>query len=397
MTSYAWVVVVGGIFTVVGLILWFGKKYKLSQGKRISTTKLEAILIIGLIISVAGTSGWLYGQYQKASLVSTENIQRMSNHLKMMEVMEKDNPFYCKKVIVRDGDIGSVDYALSLEWITNLAIEKNIKVTFAIIPATLVNNPETIDYLNQLDKEHFEFATHGYEHIYFHGLPYEEQYSLIKKATKIMVERLHRRPYTFVPPYGSGDVNTSKACRILGYHSVTDMLDYPSYVVDFRSDLEYEVTYHPPKHHRFEEFRNNFDSFYNSSDEYYIVYLHDWTFLDKEGKLHETKLLRFEKALDYMKSKNVQFMTIEEAYQWHVDENAINAIITGMINENMYFIDLRECRYDHTLKFSTNKYGNMIVRHLETGKETLMNEAAFEFDGIKGHCYEIYETQSVAK
>jgi len=393
VTSYAWVIALGIISTIAGLILLFSKSHKVGEGRIIKATILETVLIIVLIISVAGAGGWLYGQYQKTLLVSTENIQRMSNHLKMMEVMEKDNPFYCKKVIIRDDDIGDSDFLPSLEWIANLAMEKNIKVTFAIIPATLVNNPEIVDYLNQLDKKHFEFATHGYEHIHFAGLSYGEQVSLIKKGTDVMREILYCRPYTFVPPHGSGDVNTSKACRLLGYHTITDMLDYPSYMVDFTSDFEYEARYHPPEHRSFEDFKGSFDSFYNSSDGYFLVYLHDWTFLDEEGKLDETKAHRFEKVIDYMKNKNVQFLTIEEAYRWHIDENVIR---TGMVNKSHYFIDLGECRYNHTIKFSppSNWDGNIALREATTGKE-IMFKNVFEFKGVKGHLYEIYEVQSV--
>lgn len=387
IASYDWVIMIGIIFTFAGLILLFLNRYKIGQKHVIKANFFEVILIIILIVSSASVGGWLYGQYQKTLLVNTENIQKIDEQLKMMDQMKNDSPFYCKKVIIRDDDIGDSLRLPSIEWISELAIRKDVKVTFAVIPATLVNNSETIDYLNQLDRKHFEFATHGYEHIHFRGIPYDKQYSLIEKGTNVMEECLHYKPYTFVPPSGSGDVNTTKACRALGYHSITDMIGYPSWVVDFRSNLEYEVNYHPPEHHTFEEFKSSFDSFYNSSDEYYIVYLHDWTFLNEEGKLDEAKAQGFEKVIDYMKSKNVQVMTIEEAYEWHVDENVIR---TGMINENAYFIDLKECRYNHTIKFSSPSSwdGRIILRDITIGEETMFYKNVFE--GIKGHLYEIY-------
>ena len=388
IASYDWIVMIGIIFTFVGLILLFSKRYNIGQKRVIKANFFEAILIVILIVSSVAVGGWLYGQYQNTLLVSTENMQRINEQLKMMDQMENNSPFYCKKVIIRDDDIGDSHNLPSLEWISNLIMEKNIKVTFAVIPAKLINNSETVDYLNRLDRKHFEFATHGYEHIHFRGLPYDEQHSLIEKGTRIIEEYLHYKPYTFVPPAGSGDVNTTRACRVLGYHSITDMVGYPSYVVDFKSDFEYEANYHPPEHHSFEEFKSSFDSFYNSSDEYYIVYLHDWTFLDEDGKLDEAMAQGFEKVIDYMKSKNVQFMTIEEAYRWHIDENVIR---TGMINESAYLIDLKECRYNHMIKFSSpsNCGGGISLIDITTGKETMFYENVFEFEGIKGHCYEI--------
>ena len=50
--------------------------------------------------------------------------------------------------------------------------------------------PESYKVIKQLDQEIFEFAPHGYEHIKFKGLPYEEQYTLIENETKIFEEYL---------------------------------------------------------------------------------------------------------------------------------------------------------------------------------------------------------------
>ena len=307
----------------------------------------------------------------------------------MMDQMENNSPFYVKKIIIRNDDVGDFRYFPSLQWISNLAIKKDIKVTYAVIPVKLINNSETTEYLNSLDRGHFEFATHGYEHTDFKGYELKEQYSLIENGTLIMEEYLYNKPYTFVPPYGSSDVNTTKACRLLGYNSITDMFGQ-YYVVNFESDFEYDASYYPTEHHTFEDFKRNFDIFYNSSDEYYVLYLHDWTFLNNEGKLDEEKADRFEKVIDYIKSKNVNFMTIEEAYEWYVDENTIR---TGMINESYYFIDLKESRYNHTMNFNSPFNADEIyLKDVTTGEEAILyKNAFFEFSVIKGHFYEIYE------
>jgi len=387
LTNYGWLIIFGMIFIITSLILLFVSKNK--SFKKYSTIPIiEIILIVILIITSAGVSGLLYGQYQKTLLISTENIQRIDEQLKMWDQMEKDNPFYSKKIIIRDDDIGDFLYYPSLEWISNVCINKDIKITLAVIPATLVNNSETVDYLNQLDRKYFEFATHGYEHTIFQGVPYEKQYSLIDNGTKIIEEYLNYTPFTFVPPKGSGDVSTTKALRFLGYHSITDMIGYPSYVVNFRSDLAYDKQYTPVKHQSLEDFKNSFDIFYNSSDEFYIVFLHDWTFLDNEGKLDEVNASEFEQAIDYIKGKNVQFMTIEEGYQWYIDESRIR---TGMVNNYEYFIDLRACSYNHTIRFNSPISWNGEIRLIgvTTENEELYYQNIFEFDGTKGHLYEI--------
>jgi len=309
--------------------------------------------------------------------------------VEMMEQMEKNNPFYNKKVIIRDDDIGNPHNLPSLKWMSNFIIEKNIKITYAVIPSILINNSETIEYLNNLDRNHFEFATHGFEHIQFAGLPENKQHILIEKGTQIIEENLQCTPSTFVPPYGSSDTNTTKVCRILGYHTITDFTGYPSYMQVFLSDFEYETNYDPPEHHSFKEFKITFDTFYNSSDEYYLFQLHDWTFLNEEGKIDEEKCYEFEKIINYIQCTNTQFMTIEEAYEWYIDGRTIR---TGMVNESIYFIDLNDCSYDHTIRFNSpsNWNGIIIIKEMITEKEVISYEKVFEFDGKKGHLYEIY-------
>ena len=143
------------------------------------------------------------------------------------ESPNSDNPFekmYCKKIIIRDDDVDARnqrDPSICLKWLTNFTLEKNIKVTYGLIVGneTFCDNMELVNYLNNLDKTHFEIATHGYTHEHFKGMPYDEQYSLIENATKTIEGYLHVRPCTFITPYSTDDENTSKVCAVLGYHS----------------------------------------------------------------------------------------------------------------------------------------------------------------------------------
>jgi peptidoglycan/xylan/chitin deacetylase (PgdA/CDA1 family) len=227
---------------------------------------------------------------------------------------KENNILNYKIVIIRNDDVGFSNYLPAYKWISDLALSKNFKVTLSIIPKTLVRNPDTIDYLKQLNQDFFEFAPHGYEHTHFKGLPYEQQYLLIENATNIFKENLNYTPITFVPPYGSSDTNTTLVLKNLGYYCITDMRGSPCYVTDFISDFEYETSYDPIEHCSFDEFKNCFDKFYNSSDEYFKIYLHSRTFLNDNNQLNESRCRNFEEIIDYMKSKDVQFMTIKEAY-----------------------------------------------------------------------------------
>jgi len=388
VSNYNWMIIIGFSLIFIDLILLLSNNYTISR-KDIKIKIRELILILILIILFSCISGWLFGQYQNTLLISTTNIQKLDDQVKMMDQMEKNNPFYNKKVIIRDDDVGSSGYLPSLKWISNFVMEKNIKITYAVIPSILIQNNETIQYLNTLDRIHFEFATHGFEHNSFQEFPEENQYILIENGTRIIEENLQYIPYTFVPPYGKGDTNTTKVCRILGYHTITDFTGYPSYIQVIMSDFEYEANYDPPDHRSFEDFKISFDTFFNSSDEYYLFQFHDWTFLNEEGDIDENKCYEFEKIINYMQSTDTQFMTIEEAYNWYVDERTIK---TGMINESAYFIDLNKCSYNHTIRFNSPSKRNrtIVIKDVTSEKEVIFYDKIFEFEGKKGHLYDIY-------
>jgi len=167
------------------------------------------------------------------------------------------------------------------------------------------------------------------------------------------------------------------------------MKNLSSYVTDFVSDFGYETKWEPKiEHCDFEEFQNNFDLFYNSTDEYYIMVLHDWTFLDEFKNVNDSLTIVFEQVIDYIKNTNVQFMTFEEAYEREFDENTIK---TGSINENMYFIDLKGCTYDHVIKVTppTGWDNDIFIKDNKTNMVTILDKENFEFNAIKDHVYSI--------
>lgn len=312
-----------------------------------------------------------------------------------------DNPFekmYSKKVIIRDDDVDARvqrDPSICLKWLTNFTIEKNIKVTYGVIVGneTFSDNAELVDYLNGLDKTHFEIATHGYVHEPFKNMHYEGQYSLIENATKTIENYLHIKPYTFITPFSSDDENTSKVCEDLGYHSFSSGSAYPNdNVVDFQIDkcLEYNWSQDPLPHYSFEDLKQSFDNFCSSNNEFYVFVMHHHTFLNKKnGTLNQTLVNNFEDFIDYVKTKNVEFMTIEQAYRWYVDKDGIIYNQT----KNGYMIDFGECEYNHTIRFTSpeNWQGKKIVVLDTTTNKVVGKYDAnyFEFTGVKGHLYEI--------
>ncbi len=321
------------------------------------------------------------------------------------ELAIRESPFSdmaCKKVIIRNDDVGH-DLDAALIWLSDLVVSKDIKATYAVMPYYLSRRPESIDFLNKLDKEHFEMATHGYAHTdeKFGEMTYDEQYSLMKQGTELIKELLHVTPYTFIPPYSSDNIHTTKVCKDLGYHSISTMRKYPiSYIPDFAMiDFSWEYTYRPLTFNDYEVFQKSFNSFYydgqsKSQDEFYVICMHVRAWCTGSGCTgseeqagHDVKR-DFEKSIDYMKSKDVEFMTVEEAYYWYIDEPYIKV---GKINETAYYIDLSSCQYDHTISFHCppNWGGSALIRDASTGEITQEKGDIIKFHGIKEHYYEI--------
>jgi peptidoglycan/xylan/chitin deacetylase (PgdA/CDA1 family) len=268
--------------------------------------KLVVMAILVLIFVVSLMSVVTTGQK-----ISDQNVPKYSSFENMQ----------LKIVVLRDDDVYKVDPGL--EWLSKFVIDNNLRITYAVIPAEISSAPYTINYLNWIyNQNNFELATHGYYHTAFKGLPYDAQYSLIDNATKLMKQYFGGRIYTFIPPFESADLNTTKACRDLGYHSISGDAIKESYITNFVRDFAWEnfsipnmPDYEVP-HSSFSDFISSFDTFYNSSDEIYVIGMHHATWYNKSGGLNKTLTKTFENTIDYMKSKNVEFMTMEQAYEW---------------------------------------------------------------------------------
>lgn len=227
------------------------------------------------------------------------------------------------EIIIRDDDVKNISPAL--KWLSDLAMQKDIKITFAVIPKYLAGDPELISYLKGLDPDHFEMATHGFDHEDFSGMSYLSQYDLIDKGTEAMVQAFHIRPYTFIPPFNQVDSNTIRALKALGYHSFSGSLGgnfsnlNESDFEAMPADITWEVQWHGGEvtHLDLKTFEKYFDNQKFLQDKSIVICLHHDTFMNASGGLNKTLTDSFEKSIDYIKARNVKFVTIEEAYQLH--------------------------------------------------------------------------------
>lgn len=209
------------------------------------------------------------------------------------DFFHRENPFermYWKKLILRDDDVSAEgDPSSSMIWLTNYSIEKGLRVTYGVVAhdSWMRNNSAFIDYLKNLDAGRFEIAAHGFRHEVFRGMPYERQYELIDEATRTIEGRVGRRAYTFLPPWNSDDLNTSQACRNLGYHSISSNAKSPKSEGLGHFDVSFmlESDWKPPvEHHSFPKMKEALDSFLVNDEEYYVFCLHHNTFRNEHKR-----------------------------------------------------------------------------------------------------------------
>jgi len=222
---------------------------------------------------------------------------------------------HSKIVVIRADDFYEI--TPGWEWLTDLTKSKDFGATYAAIPYWL--NQTTVTALKQLmDENKIEIATHGFKKLA--GLSYQDQYNIINQSTNILTKDFYR-PRTFVPPNGADDQNTLDACNALEYHVVSgDYVSGVQSITEFVPDFEWESNWTDPKnvpHVSFSNFKFAFDKFDKSSAKAFIIVLHPNEYEDKNGTLKTGEANAFEQSIDYMKGKNVEFMTMDQLYRWN--------------------------------------------------------------------------------
>jgi HEAT repeat protein len=297
-------------------------------------------------------------------------------------------PMYAKKIIIRADDIA--DKNPFVAYLSNLTLQKGFKTTYAVIPLRLERlsnaNNDNITYLKKLDKEHFELAAHGYDHASFEERPYPEQREMVNNATILMQKMFGERPTTFVPPFHLCDLNTTKACSAEGYHSLSSgHIPNQAYIKNFGAGFMWETDWdaRPVTISSFRNFLESYEQFNATSSEFLVMLLHPTAiFKNESGGFNRKNMELFERCIDYMISKGAQFQTVEEAYQWSVDENAIRL---GKVSPGIYVADMTSCCFNHTIRLS------LPLDHVTeiSCEESMPLTSKWSFEALRGKRYEI--------
>ncbi len=205
--------------------------------------------------------------------------------------------------------------------LVELHIEKEIDLTVGVIPCGMTDDSKMTDSMIHLLQNWYanhsnviEISQQGYNHT-------TEDYRIdyIKEGRDLFYS-WGIRHYSWAPPYGKVEWNTTLYLEELGFHTIID--SDPS---DTRDDTSILVLGQGPWADKepasagelksAEELMKEADAFIKERGFVTIsYYVHDFV-VEDTGELNEEKFEEFAALLDAFKSSGYVFMTIEEYYQ----------------------------------------------------------------------------------
>lgn len=113
-----------------------------------------------------------------------------------------------------------------VEAILDVLKKEDVKITFNVTGKWAENNP---DILIKLKEQGHEIGNHGYKHLDYAKLSYEDNLNQIKTSKKIIEDIIKEETKFFQAPAGSFGEGTVKAAKELGYISIkwdVDTIDW---------------------------------------------------------------------------------------------------------------------------------------------------------------------------
>lgn len=133
-------------------------------------------------------------------------------------------------------DEKTVAFACNVDWgneyieeMLEIFKKNDIKITYFPTGKWAENNQEV---LKLIASEGHEIGNHGYNHIDYNKLNFEQNYEEIKKADLIIEDIIGKSPRYFAPPSGAFNDNTIDAAQELNYKVIMWSVD----TIDWRQD-----------------------------------------------------------------------------------------------------------------------------------------------------------------
>lgn len=208
----------------------------------------------------------------------------------------------------------------------------NVKATFFVVGETAKKYNETV--LNIAERGH-EIGMHGLEHEKFNELNNSEKERRIKEASQILENITGMKAVSFRAPYHSTDKETQQILEANGYLVDGSGWGVPNWIDKGFLSLPVSLTpqlFYPSSFYN----RSWIDGYKFASNQIgnnnaIVIGMHPWEFVempDVKGAEEYTRTSgnysyqRLEELLDYLKHKNVRYLTVKEYYAIKSADNA---------------------------------------------------------------------------
>lgn len=195
----------------------------------LNKSKLKKIIILILVILLG-----LSGGVMVLKLFNNKPVFNLFNGVDLpYERGTKDKSGYV--ALTCNVDLGwETEY---IESILETLKKENVKITFNVTGKWAEKNK---DELLKIKKQGHEIGNHGYKHLDYSTLSYEDNYEQIETSKKIIEEIISEKTKFFQAPAGSFGAETVKAAKELGYTSIkwdADTIDWkykdqPEVIID---------------------------------------------------------------------------------------------------------------------------------------------------------------------
>ncbi|MCC0671082.1 polysaccharide deacetylase family protein [Clostridioides sp. ES-S-0145-01] len=195
----------------------------------LNKSKLKKIIILILVILLG-----LSGGVMVLKLFNNKPVFNLFNGVDLpYERGTRDKSGYV--ALTCNVDLGwETEY---IESILETLKKENVKITFNVTGKWAEKNK---DELLKIKKQGHEIGNHGYKHLDYSTLSYEDNYKQIETSKKIIEEIINEKTKFFQAPAGSFGAETVKAAKELGYTSIkwdADTIDWkykdqPEIIID---------------------------------------------------------------------------------------------------------------------------------------------------------------------
>lgn len=293
--------------------------------KRQYSTYLVIGIVLISIVLVSISSTWRVGH--KGEIVDSKTDERYMKASSFFESNENDSQDFSREdswevydsiFILRNDDVRNISNP-EVKYINSIARDKKIPVTHSIVPLSVKDQEKTCEDFRKIKNKSnlIDYAMHGYSHSNlvkepypseFYSLDYQNQSKRIRKGIEIYQNCLGARPRVLVPPQNTYDNITVKVLKENDFYAVSGfdrMIKERENMPKLKSSFHELITAQSALNFDLKRMKTAFNKSYKRED-VFVQMIHHWALKNS------TQKKKLEEYLEYVESKNVKFMSLNQ-------------------------------------------------------------------------------------